>query len=94
MRTLLKLTALTSTIAFMFLLVGAPTSSATEGPWCARFPGSNDYVEDCSMRSFDMCLNEITGTGGGAICSPNPRYRGAAVTQPVRRKYRQRRRHG
>ena len=45
----------------------------SEGPWCARFSGGNDYIENCSMRSFAMCLNEIRGTGGNALCSPNPR---------------------
>ena len=45
----------------------------SEGPWCARFSGGNDYIENCSMRSFAMCLSEIRGTGGNALCSPNPR---------------------
>lgn len=46
-----------------------------ESPWCARFGGGSDYYEDCSMSSFAMCLNEIRGTGGNAVCSPNPRAR-------------------
>jgi hypothetical protein len=50
---------------------------ASEGPWCARFWGGDDYYERCSMRNFDMCLNEIRGTGGNTMCSPNPRYRPA-----------------
>jgi|GraSoiStandDraft_47_1057283.scaffolds.fasta_scaffold323886_1 hypothetical protein len=38
------------------------------------------------MRSFDMCLNEIRGTGGSVICSPNPRYRGDGALRPPARR--------
>ena len=89
MRTVIKLTTVVPATA-VALLLGAPASHAHEGPWCARFGGSNDYVENCSMRSFEMCLNEISGTGGGAICSPNPRYHADSARPPVRRKYRDR----
>jgi hypothetical protein len=54
----------------------------SEGPWCARFSGGNDYIENCSMRSFAMCLREIRGTGGNALCSPNPRAWPQAPDQP------------
>jgi hypothetical protein len=30
------------------------------------------------MRSFEMCLSEIRGSGGSAGCSPNPNYAPAA----------------
>ncbi|MEA2995914.1 MAG: hypothetical protein QOG74_1463 [Alphaproteobacteria bacterium] len=60
-------------------VIDAPPSRATEGPWCARFWGGDDYYESCSLRSFEMCLGEIRGTGGNTVCSPNPRYRPAAV---------------
>ena len=49
-----------------------------DGPWCARSWGGSDYVENCNMQSFAMCLAEIRGTGGGTVCSPNPRSRHAA----------------
>jgi hypothetical protein len=87
MRPVINLTILVSAIA-MALLVGAPAGHAYEGPWCARSGGSNDYVENCSMRSFEMCHNEISGTGGGAICSPNPRYHADSARPPARRRYR------
>lgn len=86
--------AIVTTIAFM--LVATAASRAAEGPWCARFAGGSDYFEDCSMRSFAMCLNEIRGTGGSAICSPNPRYRGdeGGPRRPAQRKVRHRHRRG
>ena len=72
-------------LAFLGLAMGAAPSNADyEGPWCARFFGGSDYYEHCSMRSLEMCLDEIRGTGGNTVCSPNPRYR--AATQSDRRK--------
>ncbi len=91
MRSLIPVTVPLSVIAAA-LCLAAPASRASDGPWCARYAGGQDYVEDCSMRSFDMCLNEIRGTGGSAICSPNPRYHGDVVREPRRRKVRHRRR--
>ena len=73
------------------LITGTRQSRAYEGPWCARTGGSEGYVESCSMRSFEMCLSEIRGSGGSAGCSPNPNYRPAFVAAPqVKRAQRQR----
>jgi hypothetical protein len=36
------------------------------------------------MRSYEMCRDEIRGTGGNTLCSPNPRYH-AGPAVPVRR---------
>ena len=69
----------------MGFVLNANSSQAnaySEGPWCARFSGGNDYIENCSMRSFAMCLTEIRGTGGNALCSPNPRAWPQAPDQP------------
>ena len=38
-------------------------SRASEGPWCSHYFGT-DYTENCSMRSFDMCIAETRGAGG------------------------------
>ena len=57
--------------------IGAATPAMAgyyDGPWCAQFWGGDTQYENCSMRSFEMCLNEIHGTGGNTLCSPNPRY--------------------
>ena len=81
-------------IAVMFALAfmaDIRPGRATEGPWCARFWGGDDYWESCSMRSFEMCLREIRGTGGNTVCSPNPYYRPAVEprhpAKPARRSY-------
>jgi hypothetical protein len=94
MRPQIHLLMLLSVVA-LALCVAVSASRAAEGPWCARFGGGPDYFEDCSMRSFDMCLNEIRGTGGSVLCSPNPRYRGdGALRLPARRVVRNRRHRG
>jgi hypothetical protein len=80
MRNLVILGVLTIAVA-LALVAGALRSHSYEGPWCARTGGSEGYVESCSMRSFEMCLSEIHGSGGSAGCSPNPNYRPA--TEPA-----------
>jgi hypothetical protein len=73
------------------LVTGVLPGRASEGPWCARFWGGDDYYESCSMRSFEMCLNEIRGTGGNSVCSPNPRNRPDSVRPDAQRKHGRRR---
>jgi uncharacterized protein DUF3551 len=77
-------------LAIALVIVTLP-GHATEGPWCARFWGGDDYYESCSLRSFEMCLDEIRGTGGNTVCSPNPRYRPAAVAPAAHPRHRRRR---
>jgi hypothetical protein len=69
----MRIVAIAATLTLAFGL-GTPTAHSAEGPWCARFWGGDDYWESCSMRSFEMCLREIRGTGGNSMCSPNPNY--------------------
>jgi hypothetical protein len=60
--------------AAAMLIVGAPSGHATEGPWCVWAPiGPSAYSEDCSMRSYEMCRQAITGGNRGS-CYPNPRF--------------------
>ena len=56
---------------------------AFEGAWCSHYFGT-DYTENCSMRSFEMCIAETRGAGG-TFCSPNPRYHAVAVAPGTRR---------
>jgi Protein of unknown function (DUF3551) len=82
----MRIVVVPSALAIALVIVAVP-AQATEGPWCARFWGGDDYYESCSLRSFEMCLGEIRGTGGNTVCSPNPRYRPASVGPAPRRKY-------
>jgi hypothetical protein len=65
-------------------LLGASPAAATEGPWCALTNrGGNSMVEDCSMRSLDMCRKEVIA-GNRGFCNPNPRWHAQAY-RPSRR---------
>jgi hypothetical protein len=63
------------TAASVVCFIGPKPAAAAEGPWCHTFGGSNSGpLENCSMRTFEMCRQEIQGNGGS--CSPNPRWHG------------------
>ena len=64
----------------------SPAMAGYDGPWCAQFWGGDTQYKNCSMRSFEMCLNEIRGTGGNTLCSPNPRFHPRAVVHPSARR--------
>jgi hypothetical protein len=66
-------------ISILLLAMNSGRSHAyDDSPWCARSWGGSDYIENCNMRSFAMCLGEIRGIGGNTVCSPNPNQRRAA----------------
>jgi Protein of unknown function (DUF3551) len=69
--------SLKTLVVALVMAAHAQPSRASEGPWCSHYFGT-DYTENCSMRSFDMCIAETRGAGG-TFCSPNPRYRAVAV---------------
>jgi len=63
--------------ATAMLSMDIASSLATEGPWCAWATiGKGNYSENCSMLSYEMCRQEITGGNRGS-CYPNPRFRGS-----------------
>jgi Protein of unknown function (DUF3551) len=65
--------------------VGTSSSHATEGPWCAWVTiGQGNGFANCSMLSFEMCRQEITGGNRGS-CYPNPRF-GHAYGSPRSRR--------
>jgi hypothetical protein len=69
MRALFRLTALT-----VALLSNIPSSQTSEGSWCASVNiGSGTEVQNCSMRSFEMCRREVIAGNRGS-CFPNPRW--------------------
>ena len=67
------------------LLINIRSIEATEGPWCASVNvGGGTEVQDCSMRSLEMCRREVIAGNRGS-CYPNPRSPDARRS-PVRRK--------
>jgi len=80
MRALLFVAAATA-----MLSVGVTSGHATEGPWCAWTTiGDGDYSENCSMLSYEMCRQEITGGNRGS-CYLNPRFHGDSGSGRSRR---------
>ena len=71
------------------VLVLARAGQAYEGPWCALSDiGGGVMQENCSMRSLEMCRQEVIA-GNRGFCNPNPRWQGnpTGVRQsPARRK--------
>jgi hypothetical protein len=57
------------------MLFDLRATQADEGPWCAV--GSIDFAvsENCSMRTFEMCVQQVIA-GNRGFCNPNPRWQG------------------
>ena len=68
-------TMLVTTAAAIALLAGLPPSQAYEGPWCAVTNKGRSVSENCSMRTFEMCRQEVVA-GNRGFCNPNPRWLG------------------
>jgi hypothetical protein len=67
---------LTVTVIAAATFFDMAASKAYDGPWCAQYAlGLGGVVEDCRMRSFAMCHQEIIG-GNRGFCFPNPRWQG------------------
>jgi hypothetical protein len=70
-------------VAAIAAMLSANTSAsrATEGPWCSwiTIGGDGNGVENCSLRSYEMCRQEITGGDRGS-CYPNARFGGGNGT--------------
>jgi hypothetical protein len=57
-------------------------SQAFQGPWCAGTnTGGSTFRYDCSMRTFEMCVQEVIA-GNRGFCSPNPYYRAPEPPPP------------
>jgi len=56
-------------------LLDMPASQAYEGPWCAVSNIGHDVTWNCSMRSLEMCVQEVVA-GNRGFCNPNPRWQG------------------
>jgi hypothetical protein len=88
----MRILVIVGVMAAVLIIHARPGQAYYEGPWCAQFWGGDTQYERCSMRSFEMCLNEIHGTGGNTVCTPNPRYHPTAIA-PTERGKSSRRKH-
>jgi len=72
------------------MLLHPRASQAYEGPWCALSDiGGGVIQENCSMRTLEMCRQEVIA-GNRGFCNPNPRWQGnpAGVRQNATRRKR------
>jgi hypothetical protein len=78
-------TTLLASIVVSAALTLPHTSRAAEGPWCA-VTNRGISVEDCSMRSLEMCRQEVIA-GNRGFRNPNPRWSGNGLRAPRRGYY-------
>ena len=57
-------------LGFVLNANSSQANEYSEGPWCARFSGGNDYIENCSMRSFAMCLTKYAAPAAMRFAPP------------------------
>jgi hypothetical protein len=72
------LIAITAMIA-----LGIGHGEARAGTWCAIMPGS-DTTMTCGIPSYAACHEEVHGTGGTSVCTPDPYSRAVEVSPRAR----------
>jgi len=60
--------------AFMVLHAGPARAYGNE-PWCSAVTYDHSVVKSCYFRTFEACLQAITG-GNRGFCDPNPDWHG------------------
>lgn len=69
-------TILFATAVAVAISLNLRASQAYDGPWCALTDiGGGVMHENCSVRSFEMCVQEVIA-GNRGFCNPNPRWQG------------------
>jgi hypothetical protein len=91
----MKKTLLIGALVTAALLPAGESRAYYEGPWCAVVnDGAGNVVENCSMRSFEMCRQEALLGGPTGFCRINGRFPGywAKPGQPHKVKHKRRHR--
>jgi hypothetical protein len=87
-----RLVLMIATTAAVLLTTGSG-QARVKGPWCAEYGlGLGTWVQDCSMRTFEMCRMEVIA-GNRGYCSPNPRWHAHTTDGGSRRRARKRARY-
>ena len=56
------------------MLLDLRVSQATQMPWCAGTSKGDFFSYNCSLPTYEMCVQEVIA-GNRGFCSPNPYYR-------------------
>ena len=76
----MRLMLIVVTVAVAMLL-DLRVSQATQMPWCAGTSKGDFFSYNCSLPTYEMCVQEVIA-GNRGFCGPNPNYRGPAVVPP------------
>jgi hypothetical protein len=74
MRKLIVLAQMSAVTILALLAASSLGRATTDAPWCVIFGGAQGAIEDCTIRTFEECRQEMIGGNRGS-CFPNPRYR-------------------
>src|SRR5207253_1733263 len=69
----MRLMLIVVTVAVAMLL-DLRVSQATQMPWCAGTSKGDFFSYNCSLPTYEMCVQEVIA-GNRGFCSPNPYYR-------------------
>ena len=75
---LLMLIVVTVAVA---MLLDLRVSQATQMPWCAGTSKGDFFSYNCSLPTYEMCVQEVIA-GNRGFCSPNPNYRRPEFVPP------------
>ena len=76
----MRLMLIVVTVAVAMLL-DLRVSQATQMPWCAGTSKGDFFSYNCSLPTYEMCVQEVIA-GNRGFCSPNPYYRRPEFVPP------------
>jgi Protein of unknown function (DUF3551) len=76
----MRLMLIVVTVAVAMLL-DLRVSQATQMPWCAGTSKGHSFSYNCSLPTYEMCVQEVIA-GNRGFCSPNPYYRRPEFVPP------------
>ena len=76
----MRLMLIVVTVAVAMLL-DLRVSQATQMPWCAGTSKGDFFSYNCSLPTYEMCVQEVIA-GNRGFCSPNPYYRRPGFVPP------------
>ena len=63
------------------MLFDVRVGQAYQGPWCAGTSTGHSFHYNCSLPTYEMCVQEVIA-GNRGFCGPNPYYRGPEGPPP------------
>jgi hypothetical protein len=69
----MRMILVSAAVAIVGLFGDVGASQAYDGPWCAVTNVGRAVHENCSMRTLEMCRQEVIA-GNRGFCNPNPRW--------------------